>query len=323
MNRLFLKTAGDGEKQLFPFIKKKGLFISSGHFGKVVYQEFKTNLGFIRLIRFQLVSEITLILPCDSETLSFHFSLRGSFRFQTDYSTVRLLARSQGKLCYAGAVCEYSCTVEPTAGNEYALFHFFSAIEHWPDQDYTGRMKRHFKSQVTEMAPALLTGRPFTSNIELQKSIWDCLHELQKENRNIERLHTPLYVILLTAFVLMEKQKLQTGAEWDPEEHIASLLAEHIILGMDESWSIQKMARSNQLNPNKLKAIFKKYNGMTVTTFKIFVRLGKAKQLLLETPLRIHEISARVGYPNPAHFSKLFKSKMGFSPSLFRKRTSN
>jgi transcriptional regulator GlxA family with amidase domain len=141
----------------------------------------------------------------------------------------------------------------------------------------------------------------------------------------MDKLNVFQFLILLSAFGLLEKQKLQIGHEdtWDPEEHIASILAEHIILGMDESWSIQKMVKSSQLTRKKLNTIFKKYNGMTFRKFKISVRLGKAKELLITTSLRIHEISVRVGYPNPAHFSKLFKNKMGFPPSILRKRTSS
>jgi transcriptional regulator GlxA family with amidase domain len=103
------------------------------------------------------------------------------------------------------------------------------------------------------------------------------------------------------------------------EETLAFLIAEMIILDMDESWSIEKLAIMNQTHTKKLKGIFKKYIGMPAAAFRISIRMEKARQLLLDTTLPIQDISIQVGYANPANFSTLFKRKMGVSPKILRK----
>jgi transcriptional regulator GlxA family with amidase domain len=103
------------------------------------------------------------------------------------------------------------------------------------------------------------------------------------------------------------------------EETLAYLIAEMIILDMEEPWSIEKLALMNQIHTKKLKGIFKKYIGMPAAAFKISIRMEKARQLLLDTTLPIQEISMQVGYANPANFSTLFKQKMGISPNQLRK----
>lgn len=46
--------------------------------------------------------------------------------------------------------------------------------------------------------------------------------------------------------------------------------------------------------------------------------IDKAKTLLLQSKNNIGEIAYELGFEYPNHFSKLFKSKTGLSPSEFR-----
>ncbi len=48
-------------------------------------------------------------------------------------------------------------------------------------------------------------------------------------------------------------------------------------------------------------------------------RLRLARELLRDTNLEISAIAEQVGYPEPAHFSRLFKQDAGLSPSAFRR----
>lgn len=47
--------------------------------------------------------------------------------------------------------------------------------------------------------------------------------------------------------------------------------------------------------------------------------MEEAKKLLVETDMRVIEISQTVGYDNEKHFMKIFKSACGVSPSEYRK----
>ena len=46
--------------------------------------------------------------------------------------------------------------------------------------------------------------------------------------------------------------------------------------------------------------------------------MEQARKLLRDSRLSVGEIAARVGYPDPFHFSKTFKNSEGVSPSRFR-----
>ncbi|MCD8105835.1 MAG: response regulator [Lachnospiraceae bacterium] len=64
---------------------------------------------------------------------------------------------------------------------------------------------------------------------------------------------------------------------------------------------------------------FKQYTGKNFVAFLKELRMEEAKRLLVETDLRVIEISQRVGYENEKHFMKTFKAEYGVSPSVYRK----
>lgn len=53
------------------------------------------------------------------------------------------------------------------------------------------------------------------------------------------------------------------------------------------------------------------------------VRIAKARSLLSETTLKIHEISYQVGYENANHFIHHFKKINGITPAAYRNRKKN
>ena len=63
----------------------------------------------------------------------------------------------------------------------------------------------------------------------------------------------------------------------------------------------------------KLKAV----TNLTVNDFIFSIRILKAKNLLSTSDLSISEVAYSVGFKTPAHFSKLFNSQEGMSPTKF------
>ncbi|MGN7763186.1 response regulator [Paenibacillus sp. 22594] len=74
------------------------------------------------------------------------------------------------------------------------------------------------------------------------------------------------------------------------------------------------------LTPSYLSKLFKQETGLTLTDYVIEIRIRKAKQLLKNAhDLKIHEIGAEVGYPDPAYFNKLFKKIVGVTPNEYKR----
>ncbi len=64
---------------------------------------------------------------------------------------------------------------------------------------------------------------------------------------------------------------------------------------------------------------FKRYVGTNFVNYLKNIRIGEAKKLLIETDMKVHEISKAVGYEHEKHFMKTFKNITGLTPSQYRK----
>ncbi len=80
--------------------------------------------------------------------------------------------------------------------------------------------------------------------------------------------------------------------------------------------TIKKLSLIVGINESKLKAYFKKSYNQTIHSFVIKLRMEKAYQLITEQNLLMKEVSLKIGYQNPSHFSAAFKEFYGFAPSV-------
>ena len=53
--------------------------------------------------------------------------------------------------------------------------------------------------------------------------------------------------------------------------------------------------------------------------YLVGVRLGKARELLMDSSNKITDVAEKVGYPDISYFSYFFKKNTGISPREFRK----
>lgn len=86
-----------------------------------------------------------------------------------------------------------------------------------------------------------------------------------------------------------------------------------------EEITMKMVATEIGLTTSYMSTLFKKKTGETYKDYLINYRLTKAKILLLETTFPISTISERIGYDNEHYFSKVFKQKIGMTPSYYRK----
>jgi AraC family transcriptional activator of pobA len=82
--------------------------------------------------------------------------------------------------------------------------------------------------------------------------------------------------------------------------------------------AVSAYARAVGLTPGHLNALCRRALGRTAGAC-IRERLGlEARRLLLYTDLRAAEVATRLGFADPAYFSRFFRRECGTSPSAFR-----
>jgi two-component system, response regulator YesN len=72
------------------------------------------------------------------------------------------------------------------------------------------------------------------------------------------------------------------------------------------------------ITPSYFSNLFKKEKGVSYVEYLTGVRIEKAKKLLCEKDLKIHEVSNMVGYEDSNYFSRVFKKIVGISPVEYK-----
>jgi two-component system response regulator YesN len=82
---------------------------------------------------------------------------------------------------------------------------------------------------------------------------------------------------------------------------------------------LDTVADKVKLNSAYFSALFKKSCGVGFLDYLQDLRMKKAKELLVQTSQSVKQISTAVGYTDPKHFAKVFKSTNGIRPVEYRK----
>ncbi|WP_432093940.1 helix-turn-helix domain-containing protein [Streptomyces sp. bgisy100] len=84
--------------------------------------------------------------------------------------------------------------------------------------------------------------------------------------------------------------------------------------------SVAEHAARHGMTPAELRSTVRRAAGCSPKDYLLGVRLGRAKELLAATELPVAAVARRVGYDDPAYFSRLFARRVGTAPVRFRER---
>lgn len=82
--------------------------------------------------------------------------------------------------------------------------------------------------------------------------------------------------------------------------------------------SLRALADHVNLHPTHLSKIYKLETGEGISDYVAALRMERASHLLKATDKKIYEISAEVGYLDPAYFIKVFKRQFDVTPQEYR-----
>jgi len=88
----------------------------------------------------------------------------------------------------------------------------------------------------------------------------------------------------------------------------------------DPSLSLNSISGEISVSPNYLSSLMKRSTGSTFIDLLTKKRMETAKSLLLETQMKVREISEKCGYNDQHYFSYCFKKYEGVSPNACRRQ---
>ena len=84
--------------------------------------------------------------------------------------------------------------------------------------------------------------------------------------------------------------------------------------------SLREVADLVHLNATYLSHLFHRETGVTFSEYLMSCRVNKAKELLINTNMKVKDISLRSGFANHRNFIKMFKNTTGMTPQEYRKK---
>ncbi|MGY5082819.1 helix-turn-helix domain-containing protein [Streptomyces nigrescens] len=113
--------------------------------------------------------------------------------------------------------------------------------------------------------------------------------------------------------VALRRARADTDADGDP---VLQALARDAFLPL----SVAEHAARHGMTPAELRTAVRRGAGCSPKDYLLAIRLGRAKELLVGTELPVSAVARRVGYDDPAYFSRLFTRRVGTAPVHFRNR---
>ena len=96
-------------------------------------------------------------------------------------------------------------------------------------------------------------------------------------------------------------------------------LKDYIEENINKDINLDELANKVHLSKTYFVKKFKILFGLSPMKYISGVRIGKAKQMIIEGKLSIQQISDLVGYNSLHHFSAAFKQSVGLSPTEYQK----
>lgn len=94
----------------------------------------------------------------------------------------------------------------------------------------------------------------------------------------------------------------------------AALMEAHI----EEPMSLDELADAVGVSRRQIERLFKRHLNVVPTRYYLELRLKRARELLLQTPMSIMDITVACGFQSPPHFSKCYRGLFGYPPSVER-----
>lgn len=141
-----------------------------------------------------------------------------------------------------------------------------------------------------------------------------------KQPDSLDIISSCVYILLTHANRLFMKTSASRAAIPAKKRNIMKEFEALVRKNLSAHKSVSEYAALLHVTPKHLSESLKKDSGQTAREIIQEILMLEARSLLLQTEISISEIGHRLGFADPSHFTKLFKSKVGKTPSAFLKK---
>ncbi|MBO5237168.1 MAG: helix-turn-helix transcriptional regulator [Lachnospiraceae bacterium] len=123
-----------------------------------------------------------------------------------------------------------------------------------------------------------------------------------------------LITILTLTFPKIKESNIQQNTQ------TIDLLANYVSSCSDrwDDITMEKICSNLHISPSRASHLFKELTGKSLTQYITLLRMTEAKRLLLESNLKVKDISCHLKFDDPTTFCRYFRKYVGCSPNEYR-----
>lgn len=212
------------------------------------------------------------------------------------YLNGQKLCAGQGFLIPKG----YHAKYVPSVQKPWSYIWFCFEYEDFSEADYFGKIIRTFDAPQAEMVSKLLI------------SVLENIESFPDRPLLMDRILR----LVLACHVKQNVSQIHSSSARELHVEEAILWIEKHYF---EKFSIEQLAQQMHINRAYLRNLFLWKLGMPPQEYLVQYRLKIAERLLRETTYSVSQVASSVGYSDQLQFSRIFKRKIGLSPSQYRK----
>jgi AraC-like DNA-binding protein/mannose-6-phosphate isomerase-like protein (cupin superfamily) len=126
---------------------------------------------------------------------------------------------------------------------------------------------------------------------------------------------------LLLALSGLLVERLQGGLEsTEPDRDTASAIRAFLLSRLSHPPRLTDVARSVGLSSRQAERLFRAAFGQSIMSYFMQERLARAEQLLKTGRHSVEDVSRRLGFSSPTHFSRAFRQHHGVPPGQIRRQ---
>lgn len=233
-----------------------------------------------------------------------------------------------------------TCICSPNIVNDYSIDHYLLERQ----RCIINQIKLCDKDKLIKELKATvsyITSHHDLAQKNIKQLIFDLIYETLQFTASLENADDELMdmgytliseidqcIFIDTIFEKLEKytcyiiEKMSKEEVLSTEENIKNII-KYLMDNYYKDISLQFIEKKFYINASYFSHMFKKITGENFSSYLMKIRLEAAKKLLMNSDMKVRDITDRVGYTDTKHFSKLFKKYEGLSPIQYRKKCAN
>ncbi len=166
--------------------------------------------------------------------------------------------------------------------------------------------------------PTRRVGRLSLGSPELIAEFDALFQEIDRTHRGERRTSEELAINLLERLLIRAYEERPENLP-KPIDSRVQAACQFIAKNLADDLGLDAIARHVCLSPSRLAHLFREQMGMNIVRWREDQRVLLAKHLLQSTRTPVSRVSEIVGYEDQLYFSRVFRKRVGISPSGYRK----